>query len=81
MSETKRKLPPAELPLNFEFSEGQRAIWTAVTQLMKDFPDEYWEKMDANHEFPWAFYKAFVEGGFLGVTIPEQYGGSGLGLI
>ncbi|MDB5703842.1 MAG: Acyl-CoA dehydrogenase fadE12 [Sphingomonas bacterium] len=67
--------------MDFELTDDQRAIRDAVTALMKDYPDEYWEQKDDKHEFPWEFYNAFAEAGFLGVTIPEEYGGSGLGLI
>jgi acyl-CoA dehydrogenase len=67
--------------MHFELTEEQVAIREAVTQLMQDFPDEYWEEKDREHEFPWEFYNAFAQAGFLGVTIPEQYGGAGLGLI
>jgi acyl-CoA dehydrogenase len=67
--------------MDFELTEEQRAIREAVEGLMKDFPDEYWEEKDDKHEFPWEFYNAFAESGFLGVTIPEEYGGAGLGLI
>jgi acyl-CoA dehydrogenase len=67
--------------MDFELTDDQRAIRNAVTALMKDYPDEYWEQKDDKHEFPWEFYNAFAEAGFLGVTIPEEYGGSGLGLI
>ena len=35
---------------------------------------------DAAHEFPWEFYQAFADGGWLGITIPEEYGGHGLGI-
>ena len=35
---------------------------------------------DESHEFPWDFYDAVVRGGWLGLTIPEEYGGGGLGV-
>jgi acyl-CoA dehydrogenase len=66
--------------MDYGLTEDQIAIRNAVEAIMKDFPDEYWEGKDDRHEFPWEFYNAFVANGFLGVTIPEQYGGSGLGL-
>jgi acyl-CoA dehydrogenase len=67
--------------MDFELTSEQIAIREAVTSLMQDFPDDYWEQKDDKHEFPWEFYNAFAEAGFLGVTIPEAYGGAGLGLI
>ncbi|MDQ3470238.1 MAG: acyl-CoA/acyl-ACP dehydrogenase [Actinomycetota bacterium] len=45
-----------------------------------DFPDEYWRQCDADHEFPWAFYNAFAEAGWVGIAIPEEYGGGGAGI-
>ena len=66
--------------MDYNLTEEQIAIRSAVEAIMKDFPDEYWEGKDERHEFPWEFYNAFVSNGFLGVTIPERFGGSGLGL-
>ena len=53
--------------------EGVRRICAA-------FPDEYWREREAAHEFPWAFYKAFADAGWIGIAIPEQYGGGGAGI-
>ena len=53
--------------------EGVRRICAA-------FPDEYWHEREAAHEFPWAFYKAFADAGWIGIAIPEQYGGGGAGI-
>lgn len=55
-------------------------IRSSVRDLMKKFPDEYWMEHDESHEFPWEFYNAIAEGGWLGLTIPEEYGGGGLGV-
>jgi len=55
-------------------------IRQAVRTLCKAFPDEYWMEHDDSHEFPWEFYNAIAEGGWLGLTIPEEYGGGGLGV-
>lgn len=55
-------------------------IRSSVRTLMKQFPDEYWMEHDTSHEFPWEFYNAVAEGGWLGLTIPEEYGGGGLGV-
>jgi acyl-CoA dehydrogenase len=67
--------------MDFQLTQEQISIRDTVEILMKDFPDEYWEGKDDRHEFPWEFYNAFAAAGFLGVTIPEEYGGAGLGLI
>ncbi|CCQ14872.1 putative acyl-CoA dehydrogenase [Rhodococcus sp. AW25M09] len=55
-------------------------IKAAVKTLCKAFPDDYWMEHDDSHEFPWDFYNAVAEGGWLGLTVPEEYGGGGLGV-
>jgi acyl-CoA dehydrogenase len=63
-----------------ELTADQRDIGAAVAALASRFDDAYWADRDERHEFPWEFYNAFAEGGWLGIAIPEQYGGSGLGI-
>jgi acyl-CoA dehydrogenase len=67
--------------LSFELSEDQRTIRRAVAELAASFDEEYWLARDSEHEFPWEFYKAFADAGWLGVCVPEEYGGSGLGIL
>lgn len=55
-------------------------ITDAVAALCARFPGEYWRKCDRERAYPTEFVEAMTEGGFLGVLIPEAYGGSGLGL-
>ena len=66
--------------MNFELTEDQKLIRTSVAELAARFDDQYWLDKDANHEFPGEFYKAVAEGGWLGMTIPTEYGGYGLGI-
>ncbi|MDH3509796.1 MAG: acyl-CoA/acyl-ACP dehydrogenase [Gammaproteobacteria bacterium] len=66
--------------MDFSLTAEQIAIRESVEAMMQDFPDEYWMEKDRSHEFPWEFYRAFAEAGFLGAIMPEEYGGSGLGL-
>ncbi len=65
-----------------EFSEDSEheAIRSAIRAICTQFPDEYWAEADATHAFPWAFYQAMADGGWLGVAIPAEYGGSGAGI-
>jgi len=56
-----------------ELREGVRRVCSA-------FPDAYWRDHDARHEFPWEFYEAMASGGWIGVAMPERYGGGGLGI-
>ncbi|MCW2239906.1 acyl-CoA dehydrogenase family protein [Azospirillum canadense] len=55
-------------------------IRDAVRKLCARFPGEYWRKLDADRAYPTEFVRALTESGFLSVLIPEEYGGSGLGL-
>ena len=56
-------------------------IREAVRVVCADFPGEYWRDLDRERAYPTEFTRAMTESGFLGVLIPEQYGGSGLGLV
>ncbi len=52
----------------------------AVRALCRAYPDAYWRELDARREYPSAFVKALTDAGYLAALIPEEYGGSGLGL-
>ena len=67
--------------MDFRLSDDQEAIREAVRELAHRFDDDYWLEHDREHAFPWEFYRAFAEAGWIGIAIPEQYGGSGLGLV
>jgi len=56
-------------------------IRTAVRQLCDTFGEEYWLQMERESGYPTEFVKELTRSGFLGVLIPEQYGGSGLGVL
>lgn len=60
--------------------EELEAIRDSVRSLCADFPNEYWRELDEKREYPTAFVTAMTEAGFLAALIPEEYGGSGLGL-
>src|SRR6266702_733789 len=66
--------------MDFELSEDQATIRRAVAELAAKFDDQYWMEKDAAHEFPTEFYQAFADGGWLGITTPEEYGGHGFGI-
>jgi len=66
--------------VDFELTEDQQTIRKAVAELAAKFDDQYWMEKDAAHEFPTEFYDAFAAGGWLGITTPEEYGGSGFGI-
>ena len=66
--------------MDFALSEDQLTIRKAVAELAARFDDQYWMEKDQAHEFPTEFYDAFAAGGWLGITTPEEYGGSGFGI-
>ncbi len=66
--------------MDFQLTEGQQAIRVQARALAARFDDAYWRGCDKEHRFPWDFYNAFAEAGWLGIAIPEEYGGSGLGI-
>ncbi|MBT3307067.1 MAG: acyl-CoA/acyl-ACP dehydrogenase [Alphaproteobacteria bacterium] len=61
-------------------SETHTEIRDAVRALCGDFPGEYWRQCDRDRAYPTDFVKALTDAGFLAVLIPEEYGGSGLGI-
>jgi acyl-CoA dehydrogenase len=67
--------------VDFDLTDEQQDIRAAVRDLAATFDDEYWLERDRAHEFPWEFYRAFADAGWLGIAIPEEYGGGGLGII
>src|SRR5262245_22527501 len=52
----------------------------AVRDLCKSFPDSYWRELDAARAYPDALVRAITDAGYLAALIPEEYGGSGLGI-
>lgn len=66
--------------MDFALTEDQQTIKEAVAELASKFDNQYWMDKDSNHEFPTEFYQAFAEGGWLGITTPEEYGGHGFGI-
>ena len=61
-------------------SEELNAIRDGVRALCAEFPAEYWRRIDEERGFPETFVKALTDAGWLSAMIPEEYGGSGLGL-
>jgi acyl-CoA dehydrogenase len=55
-------------------------IREAVGRLCADFPGPYWQRLDRDRAYPTEFVQRLTKEGFLSVLIPEEYGGSGLGL-
>jgi acyl-CoA dehydrogenase len=55
-------------------------IREGVAAVCSKFGDEYWRTCDSNHEFPWEFYREMAAGGWVGIAIPEKFGGGGQGI-
>jgi acyl-CoA dehydrogenase len=66
--------------MSFTLSPDQLEIREAAARLCHSFSDDYWLKKDEAGEFPHEFHKAMAEAGWLGVAMPQEYGGSGLGI-
>ena len=56
------------------------ALREAVRDICDRFDDQYWSEKDRTHSFPFEFSKAIAEGGWLGIAMPAEYGGAGLGV-
>ena len=67
--------------MDFALTEEQRAIQDGIGQVLSDFGDDYWLEKDRNGGFPEEFYHAMAEGGWLGVSFPEEVGGANLGVV
>ena len=66
--------------MNFAIDDDHLLIRDAVRAVCRDFDDTYWRQCDAEHRFPWAFYEAMAAGGWVGIAIPEDFGGGGQGI-
>jgi acyl-CoA dehydrogenase len=67
--------------MDFSLSEPQAEIRRQVATLARGFGWEYWREKDRKAEYPTEFVRAFADAGWLGLAIPEAYGGAGLGVI
>jgi acyl-CoA dehydrogenase len=66
--------------MDFSLTDEQQRIREAIAKLCTRFPDEYWLKRDSEGGFPSDFHQAMAKDGWLGVAMPEEFGGSGLGI-
>src|SRR5882724_8374973 len=66
--------------MDFSLTADQQNIREAILKLCSRFPDEYWLEHDRSGVFPHEFYQSLLESGWLGVAMPTEYGGSGLGI-
>jgi len=66
--------------MNFAFTETQEQLRTAVRRICEGFGDDYWLQRDREGGFPHDFHRAFADAGWLGIAMPEEFGGAGLGI-
>ncbi len=66
--------------MDFSLTEQQQAIENGVRQVCAGFDDAYWTECDEHARFPHEFHRAMAQGGWLGITMPEELGGAGLGV-
>src|SRR2546429_9441143 len=66
--------------MDFALSANQESIRDAVAKICSRFDDAYWLKKDKEGGYPADFHRALADAGWLGICIPEEYGGSGLGI-
>ena len=66
--------------MDFALTDAQQQIRDEILKLCARFDDEYWLERDRTATFPDDFFAAMAEGGWLGIAMPEEYGGAGLGI-
>ena len=66
--------------MSIDFTEQQLQILDSVTRLCAQFGDDYWLARDSDGVFPEDFCKAIADHGYMGIAMPTEYGGSGLGI-
>ena len=66
--------------MDFSLTDDQQAIREAIVRICARFGDDYWLERDRSGGFPHDFHAAFAEAGWLGIAIPEAFGGAGLGI-
>lgn len=66
--------------MDFTPNPDHEAIREGVRRVCSKYPDLYWREKDDQHEFPWDFYNDMAAGGWVGIAIPEEFGGGGQGI-
>lgn len=67
--------------MDFSLSAEQREIRDQMNRICANFDDDYWLARDRDGVFPHDFHAAMAQGGWLGIAMPEAYGGGGLGIL
>jgi acyl-CoA dehydrogenase len=67
--------------MDFDLTSEQRQLRAAIVDLCQRFDDQYWLDKDRYGGFPEEFYRAVADAGWLGIAMPTEYGGAGLGIL
>ncbi len=67
--------------MDFDYDEDQVALRELALDVAGRVDDKYWQDVDEHHHFPREFWESLVKSELLGVSVPEEYGGSGKGLL
>jgi acyl-CoA dehydrogenase len=66
--------------MDFNLTQEQAQIRDEIRKVCREFPDAYWREIDGKKEYPERFVRKLSELGWLAALIPEEYGGTGLGV-
>ncbi|MDI9331570.1 MAG: acyl-CoA dehydrogenase family protein [Alphaproteobacteria bacterium] len=66
--------------MNFEPTPEQAQIQEAIERVCRPFDDDYWREQDRTAEFPHAFHRSMADSGWLGIAMPQEHSGAGLGI-
>ncbi len=66
--------------MDFALTDDQIAVRDAITRIAAGFDDAFWRERDQDGRFPHELHKALADGGWLGICMPAEYGGAGLGI-
>lgn len=67
--------------MDFNLTQDQLQIQEEIRKVCHEFPDSYWREVDRKRDYPEAFVRKLTELGWLAALIPEEFGGSGLGIL
>ena len=67
--------------MDFEWSQEHDMMRQAVKDIASDYDEEYWREVRAERRVPKEIYNDLADGGWLGIPIPEEYGGQGMGIL
>lgn len=62
------------------FTSEQLTVREAISKICSNFPDEYWARHDESGEYPHELHAALAKDGWIGIALPEELGGAGLGI-